>query len=358
MLRTLQTFPLHKDSAWDLAWNHQKNILASCSSDKTIRIFKEQMNQKTKKNEWICSSILEESHEKTIRSVDWSLDGKYLASCSFDGIVNVWKYSLKNGQNDFECIASLEGHANEVKRVKWIFSTESKNLLATCGRDKTIWIWEQINETEYECLAVLTGHSGDVKYISWMNDSKFLISSSYDETVKVWQKSKDENHWLSLDTLAGHNSTIWCCKPCGNNCILSCDQDNKIILWKPKTDIETLPEQKFLSGYSLFEEDSEKTEKNKIWQKFVVISNAHKRPIYSLEIIEPLTESNSELIFLTGSGDNSICIFSVIDSEVKIRSRYENAHPNDVNCVLYLKEKEMITSCCEDGIIKFWNFKK
>ena len=86
-------------------------------------------------NTWVCKTILEGAHQRTIRCVAWSPCGMYFASVSFDGTTAIWDRK----SSEFECSATLEGHENEVKSVSW---ARGGSLLATCSRDKSVWIWE------------------------------------------------------------------------------------------------------------------------------------------------------------------------------------------------------------------------
>jgi hypothetical protein len=59
---------------------------------------------------WVCESILEDAHDRTVRAAAWSPGDDKLATASFDGTCVVW--SCRDGE--YEQVATLQGHENEV----------------------------------------------------------------------------------------------------------------------------------------------------------------------------------------------------------------------------------------------------
>lgn len=98
----------------------------------------------------------------------------------------------------------LDGHDSEIKSLQFC---PTAPLLATCSRDKSVWVWEELDGDNFETMAVLQDHEGDVKCVGWHPSEQLLASGSYDDTIRLWREDVDD--WACCALLKGHKGTVW-----------------------------------------------------------------------------------------------------------------------------------------------------
>lgn len=134
--------------------------------------------------------------------------------------------SASSDDEEWHFSTLLTGPDSEIKSLAFSPPHYSANLLATSSRDKSVWVWEEVEPDEWETIAVLQEHTGDVKCVAWNHGGRIpgggddggdrvaggreiLASGSYDDTIRLWRDVEEEGDWVCVGVLEGHGGTVW-----------------------------------------------------------------------------------------------------------------------------------------------------
>ena len=113
-------------------------------------------------------------HEKYVSSVCFSPDGLYILSGSNDGKARLWEVSSG------ALVTEFKSHEGGVWAVA--YSPDGKQIFMA-GANKLI---RQYDIDTGRCIRTFFGHKRDVSCISLSRDGKYLLSGSWDFTLKFW----------------------------------------------------------------------------------------------------------------------------------------------------------------------------
>ena len=193
----------HDHWVFDIEFDKDGQRLLTAGGDNKVNIWSTE--------DWRLLQTFED-HDDDVHGVAITSNGRWLVTGSDDMLVIV--RDLETGE-----ARKLAGHEAQVTSVR--ITPDDQRILSS-SRDETVRVWELATGRE---LAVLKGHQEDVLEINLDETGKRLLSASYDGTVRLWSL---ETFQCDAELKIGDDwilSAIW---PRGREIIVSGDRAGTI----------------------------------------------------------------------------------------------------------------------------------
>ncbi|NEP76925.1 MAG: hypothetical protein F6K39_01300 [Okeania sp. SIO3B3] len=296
----------HKARDWEKAHNH-----LVISFLKRLKNFEEEFpeaNLGAKSRLALPSIHTLRRHKKVVCSVGFTSDGKTLFSSSDDGTVLFWE--VEEGNLQKEIVQEKSG---------WVIANLSQDnqKLFTASADKSIKVWDaNTGKLLYE---LSKEHSEQISGFVVSPDGGTLISSSRDQTVKVWQLEANGAQVIHHN-LSQHQGLVYALAVAPNGqTLVAGGTDRKILIWK-------LP-----------------------------VNNDQFLRFRALEhrgFIKALSFSSDGKILVSGGGDKTIYVWDTKTWDLRYKLE---GHTGAIWSLVISPDKRILASGSDDGEIRVWN---
>jgi len=178
----------HSGPVLNLAFSPDGKTLAAAGADNIIRLW----NVPVALGTGVTGGQRLTGHSDAVYGVVFDPEGKTLASASWDKTIRLWDISVISRPGISATQPSsiaLSGHSDYVLGVA---INPDGTLLASCGVDKSILLWDISTVKTARLSGKLLGHQDWVRSVAFSPDGMTLASGSWDGTIRLWNKMNPE----------------------------------------------------------------------------------------------------------------------------------------------------------------------
>ncbi|XP_050881767.1 WD repeat-containing protein 26 homolog isoform X2 [Lathyrus oleraceus] len=294
-----------------------------------------------------------EAHDDEVWFVQFSHDGKYLATASKDQTAIIWEVATDGGDG-LSMKHRLFGHQKPVSSVSW--SPNGQELL-TCGVEEAVMRWDV---STGERLQVYEKNGSGFISCAWFPCGKYVLSGLSDKSICMWELDGTEvESWTGQKTLKISDLEIT-----GDGEHLSICKENAILFFNKETKHERfIEEDQAITSFSLSKDSrfllvNLLNQEIHLWNiegdpKLVSKYKSHKRSRF---IIRSCFGGHEQSFIASGSEDSQVYIWHRSSGELVDALP---GHSGAVNCVSWNPANpHMLASASDDRTVRIWGLKR
>ena len=203
-------FEAHPDYIRSIAVHPSRPLILTCSDDYTIKLWNWE-------NNWKLEQTFE-GHQHYVMCVAFNpKDANTFASACLDKTVKFW--SLGSKTPNF----TLTAHDSKGFNYVDYYPHGDKPYIITSSDDRTVKVWDYQTKS---CVAVLEDHLSNVSFAIFHPELPLIISGSEDATIKIW----NSNTYKLEKTVNYRMERAWCVATRPNSSLLAVGFDTGYIV--------------------------------------------------------------------------------------------------------------------------------